>query len=129
MTIQYDEDKPSPEDILHFGVKGMKWGQRKKVSNREIMDARMSIHGKRREIKAQKKVVKKTGTGQKKLSNLETSFLKNPDRITASRMTNGEAFASMVLFTPAGAGVAIGARMLQTKLIENEVKKAGGKVD
>lgn len=29
MTVQYDEGKPSLDELAHFGVKGMKWGTRR----------------------------------------------------------------------------------------------------
>jgi C4-type Zn-finger protein len=59
---------------------------------------------------------------------MEMKLLRNPDRITASRMTNGEKAITVILATPAGAAGVIGGRALVTHLVKKEVENAGGKV-
>lgn len=104
MTIQYDEDKPSPEDVLHYGVVGMKWGKRRaKASGKEIRSARKRLSVEQDKLFDKQDSVKKTGKGQRELANMTTKFLKNPDRVTAVRLTRGEKAAAFIIFPPAGA--------------------------
>ncbi len=156
MTEFVGAEKPSLEELVHFGVKGMKWGQRKgpttlgsklndavrdvetglainnlgdpnHPSGKTIRDARDRVAAQKRGIRAAKKDVRKakrrgedTSTGKSKISEMQASLLRNPDRITASRMTKGETAVS-ILFAQPGE---IAGRMIKTKLIELEVKNA-----
>lgn len=106
----------SDEDSLaHYGVKGMKWGKRKKASFGEIQEARMRLDGKRgeyfgqkRKVKEAKKEAKASGNTAKydkqkaKLDKMKVDFMNNPDRVTATRMSNGETALRSVLTTPIG---------------------------
>jgi hypothetical protein len=130
MTLLYGEEKPPLE---HYGVKGMKWGVRKeRPSGDEIQDARVRVYNQQRDIRRARKANRKStkrgsverAKGEKKVGQMELKLLKDPDRITASRITNGEAFVSLVLLTPGGAAGYLGGRALATKLVETEVKRA-----
>jgi len=136
MTIQYNEGRPSLEEISHSGVKGMKWGRRKSGTGpssapnetRQIHDARDRVHAQGKAIKKQRKVVKKTGRGQNDLAKMEISLLRNPDRVTAAKLTKGEDFANLFLGGPVKAGwERIGSEATQ-HIIKKQIVNAGGKV-
>lgn len=131
-----EENKPSLDELAHYGVKGMKWGQKKaRITGDDIRDARVRVYDQTRQIRRTRKEIKKTTVkgskereaGQKKVAKLEMALLKNPDRITASRMTRGEKFAAALIFTPAGAAGFIGGNALGTHLVKKEVERFGGK--
>lgn len=95
------QNKPSLAELAHHGVKGMKWGHRK-ASALEIRTARSNLHDQKSDISAQAKKAKAaTGTKNasaenKKLSDMKASFLANPDRVIAARMTRGEKFLTII---------------------------------
>jgi hypothetical protein len=101
MTIQFDE-KPTPEQILHYGVAGMKWGQRKKATGPQIRQARKRLGSAQKELFKKQDQVKATGKGEKELAKMTTDFLKSPDRVTAIRLTRGEKILSLALGGPVG---------------------------
>lgn len=128
------QDKPSLEDVIeHHGVKGMHWGRRKgKVSTDEIKDARYRVHTQASKLQAQKHKVRmakgKEATDKelKKYNTQKASFLKNPDRATAARMSKGEKVvvgvaAVTVIGLPYAAGY-VGARVVGRKVIERNVR-------
>lgn len=129
------QDKPSLEDALqHFGVRGMKWGIRKGVGP-EIRRARLNVANASSDIRAQKKIVRKTtdrGTaeraaGKKKVADMEMALLNNPDRATAMRMTRGEKATVLALnvVNPIGfasAAAVIGARSVASRVIAKKQK-------
>lgn len=91
------QDKPDINDLSHFGVKGMKWGQRKKADNFQISAARRRTARARgeigRQISANRKLQKGSKermAGEKKVARMKASLLNNPDREIASRMKTGE---------------------------------------
>lgn len=135
MTFLNEEDKPSLEDaIAHSGVKGMKWGVRKKPTAHDIRTARRSVDQQRDNIKVQKKQVKQLAkgskertAGEKKLSDMKTSFLKNPDRVTAMRLTKGEAAVTILFSSPLGSAASIGAIAARRRSIAK--KQARGAYD
>lgn len=105
--LNRDPNRPaSPQDALaHYGKKGMKWGVRNdtdkaaagrtKPTNTEIANARARIASKERRINQQiDRTNLASGKQQKaeakKLSEISTDYLKDPDRATALRMTTGE---------------------------------------
>jgi hypothetical protein len=145
MTIQFDEGKPSPADVRHFGVKGMKWGNRKsassggssggtpksvvadKSSSSDIHGARDNVAAGERAIRLQRKTVRKTGKGEGKLAKMEMDHLKNPDRVTALKMTDGEKIINTLFYGPGNtllkeAGSAIGQHV-----VKKEIQNAGGR--
>lgn len=88
-------EKPgTPEELVHFGVKGMKWGVRsgsrstsrnpgkKKLTSDDILRARA-----RTNMDYTKFLVAKGKANQIKT---KKAYLNNPDRATAMRLTRGE---------------------------------------
>lgn len=144
-----DYDKPELDDdlLMHFGVKGMKWGvTRSRPSASEIYTARNKVARQANDIRNKKKSVARavrTETREKRkgeLAAVKLAYLKNPDRATALRITKGDLAISALLSTPlsgstAAAGIAAGAatRLARRKFIENRQakgvydKKRGGK--
>ena len=49
-------------ELVHYGVKGMKWGVRKAASTREVYGARARLQVKQNEYASQKRTVRKTKT-------------------------------------------------------------------
>ena len=103
MTMTFDEDKPSLEEIGHSGVKGMKWGVRKKVSGREIRSARARLGAEQDKLFTKEREVRKTGKGNAAYQKQKTAFLNNPDRVLATRLTKGEKATQLILLGPLGA--------------------------
>lgn len=107
------QEKPSLEELSHFGVKGMKWGVRKAVTGGEIREARKRLAKQSKKYRQERRKVDKTTKGsearrlgEKKLEEMHRAYLKNPDRVTALRLTKGEK-AVQLLFTPlTGIGIA-----------------------
>ena len=137
MTVLMGDEKPSLEELSHHGVKGQKWGVRKdKYTSGEIQDARARVGSQVRTINRQiDKTNLSTGKQQtieaKKLADMQASYLKNPDRATALRMTRGEkwvAGAAAVLLPgvgTAGVAVGVGARVAARKSVEKYLRDQG----
>lgn len=140
MTDIQGQQKPSLSDLAHFGVKGMKWGVRKAPTTEQIKGARrrldkdlVDLGEQRQQIKSAKKSgdVQRVAREKKKFADMHKSFLKNPDRPTAMRMTRGEQAALLAIGTvmAPGAGtvtaaVRIGAQTTASRIVEKR-QKAG----
>jgi hypothetical protein len=104
-----NHDKPPLDQALleHHGIKGMKWGVRKAgaPSNSDIHGARTRLLTQRSKVSKQRRkavteTVKRSSkapAARAKLKDMKKSLLKNPDRVTALHMTNGEAAAHAIL--------------------------------
>lgn len=140
MTIEIVGNPTFEETLMHFGVKGMKWGQRKSVTTSDIKSARLRFDAKNTQLQADTKkaiATTKKGTAARtkamtKLQKQRVSVLKNPDRATALRMTRGEkrttaakAFGLSFL-GPVGQGQAAkliaeaGVRTIERKVVEKK---------
>jgi hypothetical protein len=135
-------DKPDLNELAHVGVKGMKWGHRKRYSNQDIRNARIRNNSRvnmlaraAEELNFQTSLnpnSKKTEAAVRDFKKIEVDFLKNPDRATALRMTTGEkaALAVLAIGLPGpGTGAAIGtstARVLARRSQEKSLKKVHG---
>lgn len=118
--INEKPELPTHEEALqHYGVLGMKWGHRRRANSDQIHNARIAVGKQKTQIQKQHDKVNALRPGTagrateaKRLSNLETSALKNPDRVIAARMTKGEKAASVLfsilLFPPALPVAAVG---------------------
>lgn len=108
-------EKPPLSELAHYGVKGMKWGQRATAA--QIKTARKNLKGEsaayRKDYKRYDKLSAnspKKAALEKKLRERHQDYLKNPDRVIAARMTNGEKFGALLFGaeTGPGFGVAVG---------------------
>jgi hypothetical protein len=130
-------DKPSLDDVMHFGKKGMKWGERTaagKPTDDQIRGARARVDSEVRTINRQAdKLNLSTGKQAqfeaKTYAKMMNKHLANPDRATALRMTKGEKYANTALavglpgFGTAAVGVGVAARVAQRKAVEKEVAR------
>jgi hypothetical protein len=103
------DDKPSLEELYHYGVMGMKWGQRKKATGADIYKARRQVNAYRtvRAIATQRRNESAAGSKErdrmeKTLERIEKDYEKDPARAIAVRMTRGEKFAAGLLALPTG---------------------------
>lgn len=99
-----DDEKPSLDVLAHMGVLGMKWGQRKSANGTDIRAARNRLSTRvagynvqRDKVLATEKGSAQRKKGEAKLKEMNTSFLKDPDRVIASRMTRGEKAVAILL--------------------------------
>ena len=136
------QDKPSLEDLTHYGVAGMKWGVRKGPSRAEIKTARKNVRSQAREIHRESRNVRRTtkrGTSERMAGRLRVDLMKaslidNPDRAVAAKLTRGEKFligslglgVSIATANPIGAVNAAGAiagRSLTSRAIRKQQEK------
>jgi hypothetical protein len=110
-----DDEKPSLEELRHYGVLGMKWGKtRAQATGDEIRVARANVNKEAAKYnKAANDLVRTTkgrsperAAGKEKLADMKIEFLKNPDRVTAARLTRGEK-AILGVFALTGVGAAV----------------------
>jgi hypothetical protein len=122
------------ESLHHYGVKGMKWGVTRAPSGKQIRAARYRVDRKRQGLKDQLHNVSEAHkSGDKARLDRETaaflsmnkSFLKNPDRATAMRITRGEKALLLIAGTVAAPGIGtaaaatkIGASSVARKVVE-----------
>lgn len=141
MTEQVMTTEEFVGDFLeHYGVKGMRWGQRK-ARNADIKSARRRIHrqtgkdwdklGKLEDKALNAKTAAARDAATRKLTAEEQrqsiAHLKNPDRATAMRMTTGEKVA-LVIIGGAITGPVIpvaygGARLAARKIVEKKQRE------
>lgn len=126
-----EENKPdSPTEVVlaHVGVKGMKWGVRRaNPSGGQIKLARTRQAQRFNKILEadDRRIVGETTKTQhvKERKTAEREFKAHEDRVTASRLTNGEKAALIFLGGPVGA-VVIGASKANTNRTIKSVTKA-----
>lgn len=109
-------DKPgSPEELVHYGVKGMKWGVRRSRDSKRLSSTQQfkkdfpTRQARRHEILRARASVQKAqvdydfapNNAQRRAA--ADAYLKNPDRATARRLTTGE---KVVVGLLAASGVA-----------------------
>lgn len=129
MTLDYNEVKPSLEELAHYGKKGMKWGHRKKYTTSEIKDARARQGSRLARVNDQAhKLNLATGKNKdvqaQKYIKLRTELEKNPDAAIGGRMTRGEKAAALLLTGPIGAVIIAGnASAVRKHERENPPKK------
>lgn len=116
MTTVPDKPALNNELLMHYGVKGMRWGQTRtsKPSGSDIREARARVQTGQNKLARQRSTVRNAPTVAKrdaqktKYNSMKKDFLKNPDRVTATRMTRGEKAVALVLFGPGGVGAIAG---------------------
>jgi hypothetical protein len=109
-------EKPgTPEDLVHVGVKGMKWGVRKSQGTREFHQKFPTSHKRAAEIRraristAATRQAFKDERNSEKRKQLKDIHLSNPDRATALRLTRGEKVVLALLgSTTAVGGIGLG---------------------
>lgn len=131
MSSYIGTEKPSLEELSHYGVKGMRWGVRKKYSAADIRAARSRQKGRLDEFTTARKAHAKslsTNDGRKIGSTGATmdakrrALLRHPDRAVALRMTRGEKAVTAILGGPLGV-VAIGVTSAAVKGVERKNAK------
>lgn len=144
MTVFVGFEKPSLEDTLeHYGVKGMRWGQRKKrdlaplkvaygkTSRRptrsEILGARAKERSLTDQIKPlDKKYGKDPETGNfvfsKEHEKLYAKLFEGDQRVIATYMTRGEKAIATILAGPVGA-YATSDRRVATRIGNRKFKR------
>lgn len=114
----YTTNKPvTSAELAHVGVLGMKWGVHKSAGTQRFQKKFPTAKLQKAEIKRARSAqrtrrieVRQAPRGSQKREKLKASFLKNPDRATALRLTRGEKVALAILAAPTGGGsAAIGA--------------------
>ena len=123
-----------PDEFLaHYGVKGMKWGHRKKST--EIHAARARVKKAKTALNKQEEKVAYSKPGssarkkeQAKYDKMKVDFLNNPDRATSARMTRGETIALAFFTTPVAAlavsgGTHARSAHINSKQLAGEYKK------
>lgn len=127
MTIKSTKPALDAATLEHYGVLGMKWGRtRARANSSQIRSARARVNLQSAKIGVQRDLVRTASTPQAKaqrkseLSKTTTAFLKNPDRVTAVRLTRGEKVATALLFTPVTAATLIGTTSATSRRIERK---------
>lgn len=102
----YDTQKPSLDELQHYGKKGMKWGVTNRPSTVQIKSARRrNVENVQKLMDAEDKVTTaKTASAkasaQKTYDKMTKEYEKNPDRVTSRYFTRGEQLVSVVLVGP-----------------------------
>jgi hypothetical protein len=128
------DEKPSLEDLMQYGVLGMKWGKtRAKAGPHQIRAARSRVFTQKQNLGAAKEKAAgisdpvKRAKAQQQVGKMKADFLQNPDRAIASRLTRGEKAVAIILLTPAGAAAVIGGTSARSRAIERKQDKRAGR--
>lgn len=100
----------TPGLLAHYGVKGMKWGERKaKPTSAEIVDARIRQESRQRRVNRAADDLNATSYVHNKriqqqaarnYARAKREYDTSEDRVTASHMTKGEKIATAILTGP-----------------------------
>lgn len=128
------ESKPSMDDALaHYGVKGMKWGQRKSSSQiraargRRAREKGKLVRAVNKHESTDYKSKAEKNKAERALAKQRIDFLNNPDRATAARMTAGETALLALFGSPLAAGAAYAGTRARSVHITS--KQAAGDYD
>src|SRR5665811_1157654 len=120
-------ENPSIEEFMeHYGVLGMHWGvTRARATSRNVRSSRNQITRKREALNKKSDQVHRNASGTparkagtKELAKMRMDYLKDPDRVTAARMTTGEKVAIALFLTPVAAAAAIAGTSARSRRIE-----------
>jgi hypothetical protein len=127
------------EELLHFGVKGMHWGQRQAATGKEVKAARRNLSSQAHTYRQDYKKYARSPEGsarraklEKKLRAEEKAYQKDPKRVIAARMTRGEKIATLLtsaetpLTAIAGVGAVVGTSAMSRRI---EYKQQHGAYD
>lgn len=127
-------EKPSLDDLVHYGTKGMKWGVRKaNPTTTEIRDARLRQRG--RESRFDNAIIdlnlartdRDVKSAVKRYNKAVTDLSTSEDAVTAQRLTKGEKWTLAILSGPVGLAV-IGGQALVVKSTAKRVDRNREKV-
>lgn len=131
-----ENPEASLDDVLaHYGVLGMKWGQRKKATTADIHTARRAMEGQRRQYgQLEDKMTygsqenkAKNAALEKQMKKLDEHFAQDPQRAIAARTTRGEKAAMLILAGPIGAAMIVGNSAIVRRIEYKQDKAAGRK--
>ena len=127
----FDQEK---EDFLeHYGVKGMRWGQRGRSAQinaarkRQGAKARTYQRAEDDALKAYDKGPKAYAAAKAKADKLKKEFDDSPDRPISMKMTMGEAAVSLMLLGPIGLVPIAGMEAASNIVGDRQDKRAAGK--
>jgi hypothetical protein len=125
-------EKPAtPDELAHFGTKGMKWGVRKTAGTHEFHAKYPTAESRASAIRQSRVNVNKAymkfanEKNPDKREELRKAWVNHPDRPTALRLTRGEKFAASAVaglaptvVAPAAVAGIVGARVGQRRALE-----------